>query len=83
VSFRDGRLLVASPLPNGNLPERSVGEREADLDLERAAERSRRVSASGIGGSLSPTGTDSEVEIVDDHALTLPASSESLSDVST
>jgi hypothetical protein len=68
-------LLVASfPAPNlGTGP--AVGEREPDRDLDRASARSRNVASSGIGGSLNPTGTDSDVEIVEDHCLTLPASS--------
>lgn len=65
---------MASPFAIGNLPVVPVGEREADLDLDLAAERSRSVSSSGIGGSFNPTGTDSEVEMLEDQALTFPAS---------
>lgn len=67
----------------GNLGVGPVGERELDLDLDLAAERSRSVSASGIGGSLNPTGTDSEVEMPDDHALTIPSSCNSFAVSST
>lgn len=75
VSFNDGMLRVAPfPVPKlGRGP--AVGEREPDRDLERACVKSRNVASSGIGGSLKPTGTDSDVEMVEDHALTFPASS--------